>query len=157
SRPLPAGFLRGVSYAMTNTVGGSYASPRSRETLASLAKLSVNSISVMPFSYSSDPRSPEIHFVHRHPAGETHEGTVRAVADAHALWMSALVKPQLWLGGGQFVGEVSMRSEEDWRRWFDAYRRFIVHEAMVAEASGADAFCVGTELVGTEGRRQDWS
>ncbi|HEY6929472.1 MAG TPA: hypothetical protein VJA66_07340, partial [Thermoanaerobaculia bacterium] len=157
TRPLPAGFLRGVSYAMSNTVGGCYASPRSRETLASLAKLSVNSISVMPFAYSSDPRSVQIQFVHRHPAGETDEGTVHAVADAHGLSMSALVKPQIWLGGGQFVGEVSMRNEGDWSRWFDSYRRFIVHEAVVAEAAGADAFCVGTELVGTEVRRREWS
>lgn len=156
-RPLPAGFLRGMSYAMTNSVSGSYASPRSHETLGSLAKLSVNSISVMPFSFSSDPRSTQIQFVHRHPAGETDEGTVRAVADAHAFSMSALVKPQIWLGGGQFVGEVSMRNEEDWRRWFDSYRRFIVHEAVIAEAAGADAFCVGTELVGTEVRRKEWS
>jgi len=28
---------------------------------------------------------------------------------------------------------------------------------VVAEGAGADVFCVGTELVGTEGRRQDWS
>ena len=154
SRPLPSGFLRGVSYAMTNTVGSSYASPRSRETLASLAKMSVNSISVMPFAFSSDTHSPEILFVHRHPAGETDEGTVRAVSDAHALGMSALVKPQIWLGGGQFVGEIAMRGDADWTRWFDAYRRFIVHEAVVAEAAGADAFCVGTELLGTEQRPQ---
>jgi hypothetical protein len=155
-RPLPPGFLRGVSYAMTNTVSGSYASTRSRETLAALAKMSVNSISIMPFSYSSDATTPEIQFVHRHPAGETDEGTVRAVADAHALGMSALVKPQVWLGGGQFVGEIAMRSEADWARWFGAYRRFIVHEAVVAEATGADAFCIGTELVGTESRRAEW-
>ena len=156
SRPLPAGFLRGVSYAMTNTVGGCYASTRSRETLSALSRMSVNSISVMPFSYSPDAKSADIQFVHRHPAGETDEGTVRAVADAHALGMSALVKPQIWLGGGQFVGEIAMRDDSDWERWFGAYRRFIVHQAVVAEAAGADAFCVGTELVGTEVRRAQW-
>src|SRR5262249_43080887 len=76
-RSLPKGFLRGVSYAMTNTVSGSYASSRSRATLTALAKMSVNSISIMPFSYSSDATTSEIQFVHRHPAGETDEGTVR--------------------------------------------------------------------------------
>jgi hypothetical protein len=121
-----------------------------------IAKMSVNSISIMPFSYSSDATTSEIQFVHRHPAGETDEGTVRAVADAHALGMSALVKPHIWLGGGQFVGEIAMHSGADWGRWFGAYRRFIVHEAVVAEASGADAFCVGTELAGTESHRAEW-
>jgi len=54
------------------------------------------------------------------------------------------------------VGRIAMKSEEDWRRWFDDYRRFIVHQAVVAEASGAALFCVGTELSGTEGREKEW-
>lgn len=155
-RPLPRGFLRGLSYAMTNTISGSYCSPRSRETLAALSAMSVDSISVMPFAFEPDPARPEIHFVHRHPAGETDEGTVKAVSDAHALGMSALVKPQIWLGGGQFVGQITMRDEKQWSDWFAAYRRFLVHHAVVAEAAGADLFCVGTELVGTENRSKEW-
>ncbi len=155
-RGLPPGFLRGVSYAMSNSVEASYASPRSRETLLRLAKMSADSISIMPFAFLRDAHAPAIAFIHRNPGGETDEGTVRAVSDARQLGMSAMVKPQIWIGGGRFVGEVSMRSEEDWLRFFDAYRRFIVHHAVVAEASGAALFCVGTELVATEGRVRQW-
>jgi len=155
-RSVPAGFLRGVSYAMSNSTEVSYASPRSLETLGGLRRMSVNSVSIMPYAFSQDAASPEIAFVHLHPAGETDEGTVRAVTDARSLSMTAMVKPQIWLGGGEFVGQVAMRGEEAWRLWFDAYRRFVVHNAIVAEASGADLFCVGTELVGTEAREKQW-
>lgn len=155
-RPLPSGFLRGLSYAMTNSIDGSYASPRSRETLERLAHLSVNSISIMPYAFAADARRPTFSFVHRHPSGETDEGTVRAISDAGALGMTAMVKPQIWLGGGQFVGELSMASEEEWHRWFDAYRQFIVHHAVIAEAAGAALFCVGTELVKTEAHEKGW-
>jgi hypothetical protein len=155
-RALPPGFQRGVSYAMSNSAEASYASPRSRATLSDIRKMSVNSISVMPYGYSQNASSSEIAFVHLHPAGETDEGTVRAVSDARSLGMTAMVKPQIWLGGGEFVGSVAMRGEEEWRRWFDAYRRFAVHNAIVAEASGAALYCVGTELVGTEGREKEW-
>ena len=155
-RGLPTVFLRGISYAMSNSVDGSYASPRSRETLLRVAKMSVNSISIMPFAFMRDLRSPAISFIHRNPGGETDEGTVRAVSDARELAMSAMVKPQIWIGGGRFVGEIAMRSEEDWRGFFDNYRRFIVHHAVVAEAAGAGLFCVGTELVATEGRAREW-
>lgn len=155
-RPLPPGFLRGISYAMSNSVDGSYASPRSRETIARLAKMSADSISIMPFAFMRDAHGPSVSFIHRSPGGETDEGTVRAVTDARNFKMSAMVKPQIWIGGGQFVGEAAMRSEEDWRRFFDAYRRFIVHHAVVAEAAGASVFCVGTELIGTEGRVKQW-
>jgi hypothetical protein len=155
-RPLPDGFLRGVSYAMTNAIDGSYASPRSRRTLERLAAMSVNAISVMPYAFSPEPARPQIAFVHRSPRGETDEGTVRAITDARTLGMSALVKPQIWLPGGAFVGSVAMRTEEQWRSWFAGYRRFVVHHAVVAEAAGAALFCVGTELVATEHRMRQW-
>ncbi|MGE5277273.1 MAG: glycoside hydrolase family 113 [Acidobacteriota bacterium] len=155
-RTAPAGFLRGISYAMANELSGGYASPRSRATLERLARLSANSISVMPFAFSPEAARPEIDFVHRSARGETDEGTVRAVSDARAVGLSALVKPQIWLPGRVFVGDVAMGSEQDWKAWFAAYRRFIVHHAIVAEASGAALFCVGTELTRTEARDRDW-
>ena len=155
-RPAPAGFLRGVSYAMTNSVEGSYASPRSLATLRRLAGMSVNSISVMPYGFSPRENAPEIEFVHRSPRGETDEGTLRAVADARSLGMSAMVKPHLWVGGGAFVGTIAMENPADWTKWFAAYRRFAIHHAIVAEASGAAYFCVGTELAGTEAQAGEW-
>ena len=155
-RPLPPGFLRGISYAMSNSVNGSYASPRSRETLARVARMSADSVSIMPFAFLRDAHGPDIGFIHRSPGGETDEGTVRAVSDARDLGMSAMVKPQLWVGGGRFVGEVAMAGEESWRRFFDSYSRFVVHHAVVAEAAGAGLFCVGTEMVGTEAREREW-
>ena len=155
-RELPKGFLRGVSYAMTNSIDGGYASTRSHETLVKLAGLFANSVSIMPFAFSRDPHAPEIAFIHREPQGETDEGTLHAVADARAAGMTAMIKPQLWVGGGSFVGAVAMKSEDDWRRWFDAYRRFVVHHAVVAEAGKAAVFCIGTELVATEMREKDW-
>ena len=155
-RAAPAGFLRGVSYAMSNSVEGSYASPRSLATLRRLAGMAVNSISIMPYGFSRRESAPEIGFVHRSPHGETDEGTLRAVADARSLGMSAMVKPHLWVGGGAFVGTISMRSPAEWAKWFEGYRRFVIHHAIVAEASGAALFCVGTELAATESHAEEW-
>jgi hypothetical protein len=111
---------------------------------------------VIPYAFSETNRAPEIHFVHRSPRGETDESTVRAVFDARSLGVTAMVKPQIWLGGGAFVGTIAMKTPADWAAWFDSYRRFVVHHAIVAEASGAALFCVGTELSGTEDRVREW-
>jgi hypothetical protein len=81
---------------------------------------------------------------------------VRAVTDARSLGMTAMVKPQIWIGGGAFVGALAMGTPGDWAKWFDVYRRFAVHHAIVAEASGAAIFCIGTELSGTEAREKEW-
>ena len=156
-RPLRDGFLRGVSYAMTNSIAEGYVSPRSRETLEKLAASGFDSISIMPFAFVSGPKESGISFVHRDPRGETDEGTVRAVADAHAARMTAMVKPQLWRAEGAFVGDLTMPGDAAWREWFSAYRRFVVHHAIVAEAAGADLFCVGAELSATELRKHDWN
>ncbi len=155
-RPLPKGFLRGLSYAMSNSMDASYASPRSRETLTRLAGLGTNAISVMPFSFQREASRPTLAFVHRNPQGETDEGTLRAVTDARALGITAMVKPQIWVGHDVFVGNIEMGSNEDWVRWFALYRRFLVHHAIVSEASGASLFCVGTELIKTESRVAEW-
>lgn len=155
-RPLPSAFVRGVSYAMTNALEDAYVSPRSLESLRRLRELGADSVSIMPFAFSRELHSSEIAFVHRSPRGETDEGTLRAVADARSLGMSAMVKPQLWVGDGAFVGEIAMADERAWRGWFDSYRRFVVHHAIVAEAAGAALFCVGAELTATEGRKNDW-
>ncbi|HTO86038.1 MAG TPA: hypothetical protein VMR54_00725 [Thermoanaerobaculia bacterium] len=155
-RAAPTAFLRGISYAMSNSLEGGYVSARSHATLERLSRMSANSVSVMPFAYSPGAARPEIEFVHRSPRGETDEGTVRAVADARSLGLSALVKPQIWLAGGAFVGDIAMGSGADWEKWFAAYRRFIVHHAIVAEAVRAALFCVGTELSATEVRAGEW-
>jgi hypothetical protein len=155
-RAMPSGFLRGVSYAMTNSVEGSYASPRSLETLRRLSGMAVNSISIMPYGFSRTERSLVLEYVHRSPRGETDEGTLRAVSDARSLGMTSMVKPQLWIGGGAFVGSLAMETPADWAKWFAAYRRFAIHHAIVAEASGAALFCIGTELAGTEAREKEW-
>ncbi|HEX9287231.1 MAG TPA: hypothetical protein VF999_08200, partial [Thermoanaerobaculia bacterium] len=155
-RSLPAGFLRGVSYAMTNSVESSYASPRSLETLRRLSGMAVRSISIMPYGFSWKESAPDVEFVHRSPRGETDEGTLRAVSDARSLGMTAMIKPQLWIGGGAFVGTIAMATPADWAKWFAAYRRFAIHHAIVAEASGAALFCIGTELGGTEAREKEW-
>ncbi|MFN2634630.1 MAG: hypothetical protein ABR610_14545 [Thermoanaerobaculia bacterium] len=155
-RSLPPGFLRGFSYAMSNSMDASYSSPRSRETLARLAGLGANAISVMPFAFQREASRPGLSFVHRSPQGETDEGTLRAVTDARALGITSMVKPQIWVGHDVFVGNIGMSSPEDWSRWFALYRRFLVHHAIVTEASGAALFCVGTELIQTEGRVAEW-
>jgi hypothetical protein len=52
---------------------------------------------------------------------------------------------------------IAMRSEADWRRWFEGYERYVLRYAREAQAAGADAFCVGRELDSTVRLREaDW-
>lgn len=155
-RPLPSGFLRGVSYAMTNAIEDAYIAARSLETLRRLKSLSVNSISVMPLGFSPDARAERIALLHGSPRGQTDEGTLRVITDARGLGMSTMVEPQLWIGGEANAGSIALEDERAWHAWFDSYRRFIVHHAVVAEASGAAMLCVGAELQSADAHATDW-
>ncbi|HKD19763.1 MAG TPA: hypothetical protein VKG23_18050 [Thermoanaerobaculia bacterium] len=155
-RPLPEGFLRGVSFAMTNTIEGGYISPASLAALQHLASLAVNSVAILPYGLVRETGSDEVLFVHRSARGETDEGIVHAIQDARSLGMSAMLQPLLWVGGGESVGTIAMADDKGWASWFESYRRYVVHQAVVAEAAGAALFCVGTELRKAEAHEREW-
>ena len=155
-RPLPDGFLAGVSYVMRNTLEESFISPVSAKALEGLRGLGANSVAVMPVAFASDEKSDRLTFVHRSPRSETDEAIVQVVADARAAGMTVMVKPRLEVGSDAALGRVDITGEEAWRDWFAAYRRFVVHHAVVAEAAGAAVFCAGDELSATEVREKEW-
>jgi hypothetical protein len=154
-RPLPAGFLRGVSFAMENSVEGSYLSLRSAATLVRLKGNGANAVSLMPYAFELRARAPELRLPGRNPRGETEEGVLRAAEDAHGRGMAVLIKPQIWLWRG-FTGDIAMTSESDWAAWFRGYRAYLLRYGVVAEAAGAEFFDIGVELCATERREREW-
>ena len=52
---------------------------------------------------------------------------------------------------------ISMRSEADWRLWFESYAAYVLPYAREAQAAGADMLCVGREMDSTVVKREtDW-
>lgn len=90
----------------------------------------------------------------------------RAPTDAELLWLMAQARA-LGLELMIFpIVEVERRKPlewrgtlrpDDWRRWWLSYRRFILHYARLAARGQADVYCVGSELVSTEGQRGRWA
>jgi hypothetical protein len=70
--------------------------------------------------------------------------------------MTAMVAPRLWVGGAAAVSDIAMADDGSWNRWFDAYRVYVVHSAVIAEAGGAALFSVGSELTRAEARERNW-
>lgn len=50
-----------------------------------------------------------------------------------------------------------MIKPEVWEDWFDSYRGMMRHYAEVAQGAGADVLVVGSELVSTESRLDEWT
>lgn len=132
---------RGVSWVGSREIDGS--------ELDILVANNVNWIVQTPFGWQSALDDPEIRLSHganRNYWGESDAGIESTTMLARARGIHTLLKPHLWVRRGAWPGDVAMKSEEDWERWFESYRTFILHYAKVAEQNGIEAFCVGTEL-----------
>lgn len=138
-------FQRGVCYAsawQSHGVDG-YGSPTSTRTLGRLRRLGVEWIAVTPFGFMASSTATEVtesHFV------ETDERLRAEVAHAHALGLKVTLKPHLWIGRGDWAGDLAWASDDAWRRWFASYRLFVLGYARLAEREHYDLFVLGTEL-----------
>lgn len=151
---LPQSFLAGVSFAMLNSLEGGYHAPAADRQLAALAAMGVDAVSIMPFAYQEGPRSSQLAYLNGSPSSETDVGLLHAARRARARGLAVLWKPHVWVGWNSWPGEVEMTGEEDWRRWFRSYRRYVLHHAVLARWAGSDLFCIGVELDRTTARRE---
>jgi len=152
-RPLPEGFVAGVSYIERTRTDEGFVSAASVRALEGLRALGATSVAVMPAAFASDEKSDGLSFVR---GAVTDEAILRVAADARSAGMTVMVKPRVEVGNEFALGRVELDGEEAWRNWFASYRRFVVHHAVVSEAAGAAIFCAGDELSPTEVREKDW-
>ena len=135
--------------------------PVDEEAFLELRAHGVQWISQTPFGWQRRANEPRFEIVTDGPVywGETDAGLAATTQLARKHGIFTMLKPHLWLldrSRGRWEGSIAMRSEADWRRWFENYEIFIVHYAALADSVGAAAFCVGTELSGTTEREEDW-
>ena len=46
---------------------------------------------------------------------------------------------------------------DNWNEWWDSYRQMMHHYSWIAQAGGVDLLVVGSELVSTESRAEEWT
>lgn len=154
-------FLRGVNHAHIHQRGHGYGSDPSAEELSALRELGVNCIAIMPYGYQDGATADEVIGYPGNPGRSEFfrfvDSTMmdddirREITSARKNGMGVVVKPHIWSndfwrGGREWHGTIRQDSMNH-GRWWESYRRFIIHYAALAEEGGADEFCVGTELV----------
>ncbi len=147
-------FQKGICYVSWEP--DTYASSYSDRSIESLTQIGTNWISILTTWYQKDANSPRVY-----PTEKTPQDTSlkHAIRKAHELGLKVMLKPHVDLvdtDNGQWRGEIFFYNNEDWKRWFGEYKIFITHYAALAQASGVDMLCIGTELSGTIDRRDDW-
>lgn len=133
-----------------------------RDDLNPVRDMGAEWISQTPFGWQAAADDPRFHMATRNLLGfgplwgETDDGIAATTRHARSLGMRVMLKPHLWLRGGEWCGTIRMRTDADWQEWFRTYTGFAVHYASLAEREHMEMFAVGTELKGTSGRESDW-
>jgi hypothetical protein len=136
----PSDKINGVSF-----VGSRDAA--SQAHVDALVGLNADYAAVMPFGFIRELGSPEIIYdTDRQWFGETRAGARQYIELLHKNGIRVMLKPQIWIWRGVFTGDLKMESEEDWRRLEKSYSEFVLSFAQLAEETGAEMFCIGTEL-----------
>jgi len=141
--PIP--FQRGMSFSAEGGARTGYMSEAACASLDQLQKLHVEWLSLMPFAFSSGGNSqPRLSFSHRN-SWEGDDNLRRISWEAHRRGMRIFLKPHVWLRGQSTV-DLRISDPLVWRDWFFSYRRYILHQARLGEAIGAELFSIGNEL-----------
>jgi len=130
------------------------------EAISPLVEHHVEWIAQTPFGWQTSSDSPEIRLVVDGQVlwGETDEGLRETTELAHARGVETMLKPHIWVGGGDWRGDIYMSTDEAWERWFAEYQNFILHYARFAEENDIPLLCIGTELHKTVlARPHKWS
>ncbi|OAD43403.1 glycoside hydrolase family 113 [Polaribacter atrinae] len=113
----------------------------------SVLRAQSNYVALMPFGFIRDLSSPEVqHNTSRQWFGETRSGLLQYANEFQKNDVKIMVKPQIWIGHGQFTGRIEMDSEEKWAVLEKSYSDFILGYAKSAQEINASLLCIGTEL-----------
>ncbi len=151
-------FQKGMSYAAWWS--GQYSEPGADLSLELLASTGANWIGLVVTGYQETYTSTTVDFTQE--STPTDADLVHVIEYAHGLGLRVMLKPHLDLpneGEGEYWrGDIGsgFTSEAEWSAWFASYRAFIEHYARLAQTHSVDQFCVGTELLGTTHRDDDW-
>ncbi len=115
-------------------------------------------VSIIPFAFSRQGQTIVRYNEGRQWWGEREEGIVACIKLAHLTNMKVMLKPQLWIGGGEYTGHFSCKTDSAWKEWENNYLKYILHNASIAQKTKADLFCIGTEMdAAVKERPQFWS
>jgi hypothetical protein len=151
-------FQKGISYAAWWS--GAYRAPGADLSLQALQSTGANWIALIVTGYQDSIASTSID--RTHASTPTDADLVHAIDQAHSLGLKVMLKPHVDLfnevPGGHWRGDIgrAFSNETQWAAWFRAYQGFIDHYAALAQAHGVEQFCIGTELLGTTHRADDW-
>ncbi len=148
-------FVKGMTYGW-NTSRGAY---RTKEAIDSLQKLKETGsewIALSFFALQDTYCSTDIQFDYSHTM--TDRDIQFAVEQAKKLGLKVCLKPVVNCRDGIWRARIGFPEEatDKWEKWFRSYQSFLIHYAELATELECEMFCIGCEMIQTEGQTAFW-
>jgi len=159
-------FQKGLTIAYANGPVKSpagYASAAADRSMANARQLGASAVAIVPYTEIPAADTAVALLPRRHRfdgeakiiGGESDASIAHAIHDAHQQDLAVMLKPQFG-AHVEWPGAIQMDSAAEWDRFFRAYRRWIVHYALLAQRYDAEQLAIGTELVHAARKRPGW-
>jgi len=135
--------------------GGGYGSRESLESLDRVKSIGANAIAVVPYSFMGSPSEAAPLRIPPDRSGESDARIAQVIRGAHERGLQVMLKPQIWIRRS-WPGDIEMESETEWSAFFEHYREWIVHYALLAERENVSFLSVGVEMGHASRRTQAW-
>jgi hypothetical protein len=126
-----------------------YGSESCSMALTEISYLGSNWISLTPFGRMDDLESIDILHDFEIPIERSLQMMRQTIAMARELGLKVAIIPHLYVMSGGWRGRIDSGSDQRIEQWFEAYERFILRFAALAEETDADLFSIGVEFKST--------
>ncbi|MFC4261856.1 hypothetical protein ACFOWM_03115 [Ferruginibacter yonginensis] len=123
-----------------------------------MQRINADWAAIIPFAFSRKGQPAIQYNSPRQWWGEREDGIIKSIELAHQQKMKVMLKPQLWIGGGEYTGHFTLDGDSSWAIWETNYKNYIMYNAMIAAKTNTELLCIGTEMDETVKQRpQFWS
>lgn len=133
--------INGISFVATrNPIDSSDIQPLQ-------TRFNANHAAVIPYGFMRSLDSSRIIYnIDRQWWGERVSGTRETIRLMHQSGIKVMLKPQIWIGGGDYTGNINMMDHQQWKKLEDSYTTFILTYARLAAETDVEILCIGTEM-----------
>ena len=132
-----------------------YLSESAKKSLMQLKKSHSNSIALVPFGFMSSESEPTIFWANQ-TGSENDESIIYSGINAKKIGLQVMIKPQIWLRHGIWCGDIEMQNENDWLKFQNEYKIWILHYAAIAQQYQFEFLSLGVELLKFTKNRPDF-
>ena len=132
--------------------------PFLQNPISDVTRVGANWITVVPYAYTR-LGTPAVRYSEQGGQwwGERPEGVRESIRLAHEAGIRVMVKPQVYVPRG-WTGALDFPTDADWEKWENDYQRYLLRFAALADSTGAEMLCIGTEFNNAIAKRpQFWN